>query len=166
MREPEGFREFVAGRQNALLRTAWLLTADWQRAEDLVQTALAKVWPHWERVVAGGEPEGYVRRTLVTTWLTWQRRRWTGERPQAELPDLAAPDGETAMDAAGLRTALTRALATLSAEQRAVVVLRFYDDLSVEQTARVLGRPVGTVKSQTARALERLAAADVMEGIR
>ena len=164
MREPEGFRAFVAARQNALLRTAWLLTGDWQQAEDLVQTALVKVWPRWERVAALGDPEPYVRRTLVTTYLTWKRRRWTGEQPHADLPDVPEPaDG---LDAVGLRAALTKALATLPPAHRAVLVLRFYEDLSVEQTADVLGVPPGTVKSQTARALERLAAADVMEGIR
>jgi RNA polymerase sigma-70 factor (sigma-E family) len=167
VREPEGFRAFVAARQNALLRTAWLLTGDWQQAEDLVQTALVKVWPRWENVVAGGDPEPYVRRTLVTTYLTWRRRRWTGEQPHADLPDVPEPAAVAAdLDAVGLREVLTRALATLPPAQRAVLVLRFYEDLSVDQTADLLGVPAGTVKSQTARALERLAAADVMEGIR
>jgi RNA polymerase sigma-70 factor (sigma-E family) len=177
VREPVGFRDSVAARQHALLRSGWLLTGDWQRAEDLLQSSLAKVWPHWTRVVAAGDPEAYVRRVQVTTFLTWRRRRWSGEEPRGAVPDCAlgttgtaGPSGTAgaiaATDAVDLREALTRALLTLPPEQRAVLVLRFYEDLSVEQTAAVLGCPVGTVKSQTARALDRLAALDVMEGIR
>jgi DNA-directed RNA polymerase specialized sigma24 family protein len=85
--EPDGFREYVVARQAGLLRTARLLTGDWQQAEDLVQTALVKVWPRWGRLIAKGEnPDGYVRRVIVTSYLTWRRRRWWGERPTTPMP--------------------------------------------------------------------------------
>ncbi|GIF67483.1 hypothetical protein Ais01nite_55180 [Asanoa ishikariensis] len=73
---PDGFTEFVAARSDALLRSAWLLTGDTGRAEDLLQTVLATVWGRWPRIVAGGHPEAYVRRVLFTTYISWWRRRW------------------------------------------------------------------------------------------
>ncbi|GAA5186599.1 SigE family RNA polymerase sigma factor [Rugosimonospora acidiphila] len=155
MAEPDGFREYVVARQTALLRTAWLLTGDWQQAEDLVQAALAKVWPRWQRLTAQGEgPEGYVRRVIATTYLTWRRRRWWAERPTTSVPDVS----QTGDVLAGidLRDALGRILRQLPPAQRTVLVLRFYEDLSVEQTAAVLGCSGGTVKSQTAKALDKL----------
>ena len=75
----EDFREFVVARQRALLRTAWLLTDDWGKAEDLVQTALVRSWPHWSRIAAAGTPEAYVRRVMVNKALDWRQRRWHGE---------------------------------------------------------------------------------------
>lgn len=156
--EPDGFRDFVVARQRALLRTAWLLTGDWQLAEDLVQTALAKTWPHWDRVSYDGNPEAYVRRVLVTTYATWWRRRWRNEIPTSELPELAASADAYTM--ADLRDALARLLPTLPRRQRAVLVLRYYDDLSEAQTAELLGCSVGTVKSQAWKALSRLRAAE------
>jgi DNA-directed RNA polymerase specialized sigma24 family protein len=78
---PDGFAEFVAARSAALLRTAWLLTGDAGRAEDLLQTALAASWRRWRHVVAGGYPEAYVRRAIVTAYLSWWRRRWRAEVP-------------------------------------------------------------------------------------
>ena len=160
MSEPEGFREYVAARQGSLLGTAWLLTGDWQQAEDLVQTALAKVWPRWERVTAKGDPDAYVRRAVVTSFLTWRRRRWHAERPVAEVPE--GLDSTAAYDAADLRIAFAALLPSLPPRQRAVLVLRFYDDLSVEQVASVLGCSVGTVKSQTSKALAKLRTPNVM----
>jgi len=154
--EPDGFRAFVVSRQASLLRTAWLLTGDWQAAEDLVQVALAKVWPHWNRVLRDGDPESYVRRTVVTTFLTARRRRWHGERP-GPLPDSPAEgDPQEAVD---LRDGLRRVLPLLGPRQRAVVVLRFAEDLSETQVAAELGCSVGTVKSQTSKALATLRAA-------
>jgi RNA polymerase sigma-70 factor (sigma-E family) len=154
MDEPDGFREFVAGRSRALLRTAWLLTGDWASAQDLVQTALAKTWPAWSRIRRTDDPEVYVRRVLVTTYATWWRRRWRGEAPAAVLPDTStAPD---AYEEADRRAVVAAALATLTRGQRAVVVLRYFDDLTEAQTASVLGCSVGTVKSQHARALTAL----------
>jgi len=77
--EVEGFAQFAKGRQRALLQTAWLLTGDWALAEDLVQTALIRSWPRWERIGRRGDPELYVRRVMVNTWMAWSRRRWRGE---------------------------------------------------------------------------------------
>ena len=89
--EAEGFAQFVAARERALLRTARLLTGDWALAEDLVQTALVRSWPRWERIRRRDDPEIYVRRVLVNTWATWTRRRWRGERASESLPDRPAP---------------------------------------------------------------------------
>ncbi|MBO0880948.1 MAG: SigE family RNA polymerase sigma factor [Mycobacterium sp.] len=162
MAEPAGFREYVLARQAALLRAAWLLTGDWHRAEDLVQTALAKVWPRWSRLSAEGQPDAYVRRVLVASYLTWRRRHWWAERPTATLPDLAV--AEHGFAAADLRAVIGQLLPTLSPGQRAVLVLRFYEDLSVQETAEVLGCSAGTVKSQTAKALAKLRAVPVKGG--
>lgn len=165
MSEPDGFREYVVARQAALLRTARLLTGDWQQAEDLVQTALAKVWPRWGRVIAGGEdPEGYVRRMLVTGYLTWRSRRWWAERPTTLVPDVS--EAGDALAGVGLRDALSRVPRGLPPAQRTVLVLRFYEDPSVEQTAALLGIAAGTVKSQTAKALEKLKGVVAMGEIR
>ena len=150
MTEPVSFATFVAARTSALVRTAYLLTGDWQRAEDLLQTALMRCYGRWSRI---DDHEAYVRRTLVVTYAGWRRRRWIGETP-AEMPDtLAVPDRT---DAAGDRTDVVRLLATLPPRQRAVLVLRFYEDMTEAEVAHTLGIAVGTVKSQTARALDRL----------
>lgn len=151
MDEPDGFREFVGARSRALLRTAWLLTGDWASAQDLVQTALAKTWPAWDRIRRSDDPEVYVRRVLVTTYATWWRRRWRSEAPAGVLPETAA--GTDAYDDVDRRTVVASALAGLTRGQRAVVVLRYFDDLTEVQTAAALGCSVGTVKSQHARAL-------------
>jgi len=143
------FEEFVASRGDALWRSAWLLTGESHLAEDLVQTALAKSWPRFDRIGAGFEP--YVRRVMFTTYAAWWRRRWNGERPTGELPDRAAL-GE---DLDG-RHDLVAALARLPRGQRAVVVLRWFEDLTEAQTAETLGISVGTVKSQSSRALRTL----------
>jgi RNA polymerase sigma-70 factor (sigma-E family) len=151
--EPPGFRDYVAARQRALLRTARMLTGNQHTAEDLVQATLERVWPRWSRVVRDGEPDAYVRRVLVNTYSTWWRRKWRGETPTSELPDVAAPD---AFAEADLADALRRLLPSLTPRQKAVVVLRFYEDLSETATAEALGCSVGTVKSQTSKALARL----------
>jgi len=153
-REPDGFAEFVAGREHALQRTAWLLTGDWAMAEDLVQAALARSWPRWERITHRDDPEIYVRRVMVNTWATWWRRRWRGERLLAMVPDRPMA-GDMAAEAA-VRLVVRDALGRLTRRQRAVLVLRVFDDLSEAQVAQVLGCAVGTVKSTTARALARL----------
>ena len=145
MSESVGFADFVAARQDALLRTAWLLAGDWQSAEDLVQTVLMKMWPRWERVTQAGDPEAYVRRALLTTYLTWRRRRWYGERAVAVIPDVVVPGDPLA--ATDLRVALARLLPSLPTRQRAVLVLRYYEDLSETQTADLLGCSVGTSQS-------------------
>jgi len=150
-----GFDGYVTARGADLLRTAFLLTGDHQRAEDLVQTALAKVWPHWERVAeeGAGSPHAYVRRVMLTTYIAWWRRRWTGEQPTSDLPEVDLPDE---VERVAQRQDLLRALATLPRGQRAAVVLRYFDDLTEAQAAEMLGCSVGTVKSQCAKALTRL----------
>lgn len=153
MDEPDGFRDFVAARSRALLRTAWLLTGDWATAQDLVQTALAKSWPAWSRITRTDDPEVYVRRVLVTTYATWWRRRWRGETPYDVLPGPVATDDFAISDQ---RAVVAAALSCLTRGQRAVVVLRYFDDLTEVQTAAALGCSVGTVKSQHARALSAL----------
>ena len=152
--EAEGFAQFVEARRRALLRTAWLLTGDWALAEDLVQTALVRSWPRWERIWRRGDPEMYVRRVMVNTWAGWRRRRWRAEQPSGAVPDSPAA-GDLAAEAA-LRVAVRGALGSLSDRQRAVLVLRVFDDLSEAQVAEVLGCAVGTVKSTMARAVARL----------
>jgi RNA polymerase sigma-70 factor (sigma-E family) len=154
MDEPEGFRDFVASRSRPLLRSAWLLTGDWALAEDLVQTALASTWVRWARVVRKDAPELYVRKVMVTTYLSWRRRRWHGELPAQVLPESAV--GTDLMADADLRESLRVELAGLPRRQRAVLVLRYFDDLTEVQAAAILGCSVGTVKSQTSRALARL----------
>jgi RNA polymerase sigma-70 factor (sigma-E family) len=152
--EPEGFAQFVESRQRALQRTAWLLTGDWALAEDLVQTALARSWPRWERIRRRDDPEIYVRRVMVNTWSSWSRCRWRAEYPAGAVPDGPAA-GDLGAEAAA-RVALCGALAGLTSRQRAVLVLRVFDDLSEVQVAQVLGCATGTVKSTMARAVTRL----------
>ena len=149
------FDEYVAARGADLLRTAYLLTGDHHRAEDLVQTALSKVWPRWDQVVAAEatSPHAYVRRVMLTTYIAWWRRRWTGEQPTEHLPD---DGGRDESDVVALRRDLLQALAALPRGQRAVVVLRYFEDLTEAQTAQALGCSVGTVKSQCSRALTGL----------
>ncbi|XTZ14029.1 SigE family RNA polymerase sigma factor [Micromonospora echinospora] len=149
----EEFREFVAARSGALLRTAYLLAGDWATAEDLLQTALTKTYLAWKRNGGIDAVEPYARRVLVNTSTSWWRRRWHGERPTEVLPERAATDEiEQQLD----RDLLWRHLRALPVRQRAVLVLRYYEDLSEAQTAALLGISVGTVKSQTSRALNTL----------
>ena len=145
------FEEYVAARGRALWRSAWLLTGDGHLADDLVQTSLVTCWRRWDRIARDGAVDGYVRKVLVTTFVDGRRRRWTGEVPTDVLPETAGagPDAEVRRD-------VLVALAALPRGQRAVVVLRFYDDLTEAQTAATLGISVGTVKSQTSRALAAL----------
>jgi len=150
----EAFTEFVRARGTALHRTAFMLTGDWALAEDLLQTALAKSYLRWDRV-AVENPEAYVRRVLVTTYASWWRRRWRGEVPTEALPDTPKPDGWADVDA---RDALRSALARLPRRMRAVVVLRFHEDMTEVAVAEALGVSVGTVKSQAAKGLAKLRA--------
>jgi RNA polymerase sigma-70 factor (sigma-E family) len=143
------FEDFMAARYASLLRTAYLLTQDRVLAEDLLQTALAKCWPVWRRI---DDPGPYVHRTLVNTYTSWWRRRWNNEYPTDELPHTATSDHAGLDD----RTDLGEALRRLPRRMRAVIVLRFYEDLPEAEAARILGCSVGTVKSQTSRALAKL----------
>jgi RNA polymerase sigma-70 factor (sigma-E family) len=145
---PDSFEEYVAARRGALLRTAYLLTGSRDDAEDLVQVALIKAVPHWKRIA--DRPEPYVRKILARESVSrWRRRRWR-EVPSDDLPE--TPVDGPAEDRVELQRALTR----LAPRQRAVIVLRYYEDLTEVETARVLGISVGTVKSQTRDALARL----------
>ncbi len=151
------FDAYVTARGPDLYRTAYLLTGDHHRAEDLVQTALAKVWPRWEGIASRSDlsPHAYVRRVMLTTYIAWWRRKWNGEEPSDLLPEPAA-DPES--DRAAGRQDLARALSSLPRGQRAVIVLRYFEDLTEAQTAAVLGCSVGSVKSQASRALAKLRA--------
>ena len=151
MAERPEFAEFVAARTPALLRTARLLTGDWTSGEDLLQESLTKCWRRWSRI--DGNPEPYVRRVMVTTYLAWSRRFWNRERVTGDLPDLPVEDVTTRL---ADQHEMEAALNALPRGQRAVVVLRYFDDLTEAQTAEMLGVSVGTVKSQTSKALAAL----------
>jgi RNA polymerase sigma-70 factor (sigma-E family) len=145
------FRAFAWSRRASLRRTAYLLCGDWHQADDLVQTALVKLYVAWRRVRTGDQPDGYVRRILTRCYLDERRRPWRRESPVEIVLDRPSehrpPD-----DLIDLRAALDR----LPPRQRATVVLRFWADASVAETADALGCSEGTVKSQTARALTAL----------
>ena len=149
----DDFEAFVTAKQRSLLRTAWLLTGNWASAEDLVQSALVRAWPHWQRVTQEGSAEAYVRRVMVNQALDWRRRRWTGETPTAELPERGISDSTEQAD---LRNAVVQAVGSLPPRQRVAVVLRYFDDLSVSDVASAMGCSQGTVKSQVARAVATL----------
>ena len=151
--DPDGFHAYVVARQGDLLRLARMLTADWASAQDLVQTSLERVWPRWSRIVRDGDPDAYVRRVLVNAHLKSGRRRWRGELPFAQLPEHANGDP---FEAADVRQLVHGLLPSLPPRQRAVLVLRFYADLTETVTAELLGCSVGTVKSQTAKGLRKL----------
>ena len=151
----EEFRQYVAGRSAGLLRTATLLTGERALAEDLVQTALARTYLAWGRIRDREAVDAYTRRVLVTTYATWWRRKWRGEVPAERLPDAAGPDEYASVDTAA---ALRAALARLPRRMRAVVVLRYWDDLAEAEVARLLGCSAGTVASQASRGLAKLRA--------
>jgi RNA polymerase sigma-70 factor (sigma-E family) len=148
-----GFEAYVRHHAQSLCRAAFLLTGDRHLAEDLVQAALAKVALRWDRVVAKGEPTPYVRTVIVRTAIAWRRRRWHGEVPTSPLPESAGAEHGASVER---RDRLHRALLQVPARQRAALVLRFYEDLSVADTARAMSCSVGTVKSQTAKGLAHL----------
>jgi RNA polymerase sigma-70 factor (ECF subfamily) len=150
------FEEFVRAASVSLHRTAYLLTGSREAAQDVVQTALTRVFLAWDRHAQWDNPTAYARQVVVNTVLTNQRRRWSGEVARADLGDRelgAAADrsGEIAD-----RDALRRALDALPLRQRTAVVLRHYLDLSEAQTAAEMGAPLGTIKSLTARGLDAL----------
>lgn len=156
-----GFETFVRAREVRLLRLGWLLTGEWPLAEDLLQTALVRVWPRWERLEASGA-ESYVRQVMVHQASTWWRRRWHGERPTGDLPERPAGDVWATTD---LAEALRVGLGGLPARQRATLVLRYFEDLTEVQTAHAMGCSVGTVKSQTSKALASLRADPRLAGL-
>ncbi|MGW2209571.1 SigE family RNA polymerase sigma factor [Streptomyces sp. NPDC001781] len=151
------FASYVRARHPALLRTARSLTADPSDAEDLLQTALAKTYVAWERIEDHRALDGYVRRALVNTRTSQWRRRRVDEFACEELPEPEPrPGADDPAERQALRDAMWRAIMRLPARQRAMVVLRYYEDLSEAQTAEQLGVSVGTVKSAVSRALGKL----------
>ena len=151
----DDFTAFVIAHERQLLRTAYLLTGDHGYAEDLVQTALVKAHRHWPRVSAADSPLAYVRRVVVTSHLSWRRRLMNGEQVISTLPELPGTDPQQAH---AVSDELRSALRALPPRMRAVLVLRFYDDLTEAETARVLGCSTSTVSTQTARGLTALRA--------
>jgi RNA polymerase sigma-70 factor (sigma-E family) len=151
----EEFSAFVAARADHLYRQAWLLTGSRPSAEDLVQTVLTKAYAAWSRVLRADDPVAYVHGMVLKTFLTDRRRRWSDEVPVAEPRTNAhlAPD---ATDAQVDRIALTSALGGLGRLDRAVVVLRYWEDRTVSETAEVLGLSETAVKNRSLRALRRL----------
>lgn len=148
------FSEYVAGRQQALLRTAYLLTGDHHAAEDLVQAALARIYLSWNRIRDKGSIDAYVRRTMINEHTSWWRRAWRKrERTTDEIPEMAAATTDADPTERDEVWALVN---TLPPRQRAAVVLRYYEDLTEAETAAALGCSVGNVKSQTSRALATL----------
>ena len=152
---PPDFETYVVVRRPQLRRTAYLLCGDWDRAEDVVQETLARLYVHWRRASRARDVDAYVRRCLVNSYLAEGRRPWRRERSTADLPETAYGDGTAGTDA---RDELRRALAELGPSQRAIVVLRYWDGLTVEETAAAVGCSTGNVKSQSARGLGRLRA--------
>lgn len=151
----EAFKGYVAARSPALLRTAYMLTGSSADAEDLLQTALAKTYLVWDSIRDRESIDAYVRRIMVNTRTSWwRRRRHAREIVTDDVPE-AAHYRDDAADVV-LHDVLWTALSALPAKQRAIVVLRYYEDLSEAETARVIGVTVGTVKSTTARALAKL----------
>ena len=150
----DGFREFAEGRSGHLYRSACLLTSgDTHLAEDLVQETLGRMYLLWGRISRIDNPAAYAQTVLVRTFLTHQRRRSAGERPVGEFPDAraAAPAADPA-----LRLTLLEALARLAPKDRAVVVLRYWEDRSVEETADAMNVSSAAVRTRTSRALARL----------
>ena len=152
-RDDAEFTEFVRARSGALLRTAYLILGDHGLAQDLVQEALTKVYVAWPRIQRSEGVEAYARVVVVNTAISWKRRKgWQGERAVGEVPE---PRAVTA-DEPDVRLAIWRALQDLPTRQRATLVLRFYEDLSTKETARVMSCAEGTVKSQLSQGIERL----------
>jgi RNA polymerase sigma-70 factor (sigma-E family) len=145
------FTSFAQAVSSRLLGTAYLLCGDWHTAEDLTQTALAKVFASWSRISSKDAAPAYARRTLLNTYLADRHRKRWSEVLTSELPEVpaAAPDPE-------MKLTLTDALAMLPPKARAIVVLRYWEDMSVDQVAALVGCSAGNVKSQSARGLDKL----------
>jgi RNA polymerase sigma-70 factor (sigma-E family) len=149
--EPPDFVEFASGRSTQLFRSAFLLAGDWHLAEDLVQTTLGKLYASWRKVQNAENPVAYAHTVLFRTFVSYKRLRSNRELPSEQLPEGTAPAGDPA-----LRLALFEALSKLSPRDRAIVVLRYWEDRSVEETANVLGVRSGVVRTRSSRALQRL----------
>jgi RNA polymerase sigma-70 factor (sigma-E family) len=151
----DDFREFAAGRAGHLYRSACLLTSgDTHLAEDLVQETLGRMYSLWGRIARIDNPAGYAQTVLVRTFLAHQRRRSATERPVGQVPEGAG--GVAAGDDPALRVALLDALARLAPKDRAVVVLRYWEDRSIEETADALNVSSAAVRTRAVRALAKL----------
>ena len=151
LEDEDGFREFVATRLGPLRRLAYVACGDWYTAEDAVANALAKLYPRWRRLE---RPDLYVQTMVFRAAIDETRRAWRREQSASDaLPDVKLADKSGEVDE---RLRIRAALLTVSPKQRAVLVLRYYAGLSVEETAEVLGAHPGTVKSHTARGLAKL----------
>jgi RNA polymerase sigma-70 factor (sigma-E family) len=149
----EEFRAYVLERGPVLLRAATQLTSDRAEAEDLLQAALAKTYLAWDRIEDRSALDGYVRRAMVNTQISWWRRRKLDVYPTDQLPERPVEDRT---DRSEMRDALGRALSRLPERQRLAVMLRYYEDMSEREIAEVLGVSIGTVKSTVSRAMARL----------
>jgi RNA polymerase sigma-70 factor (sigma-E family) len=148
-----GFRDYVTSRSPSLLRAAYLLTRNRADAEDLVQAALAKTYQAWDRIEDRAALDGYVRRAMINTHISWWRRRKFEEYPTDELPDQAVADHSGRSD---LQDSLRSAVERLPRQMRAAVVLRYYEDMTEAEVADALGVSLGTVKSTVSRAVAKL----------
>jgi RNA polymerase sigma-70 factor (sigma-E family) len=149
----DDFRDYVTERSRSLLRTAYLLTGNRADAEDLVQAALAKTYLAWDRIEDRRALDGYVRRAMVNTHISWWRRRRLEEYPTDEIPDQVVADHSGDSD---LQDTLRRAVDRLPQRMRAAVVLRYFEDMTEAEVADVLGVSLGTVKSTVSRAVAKL----------
>jgi RNA polymerase sigma-70 factor (sigma-E family) len=152
-RDDAEFTELVRARSGALLRTAYLILGDHALAQDLVQEALTKVYVAWPRIQKHEGADAYARAVVVNTAISWKRRKgWRSERSVGEVPEPATPTD----DVPDVRLAVWRTLQSLPPRQRAAIVLRYYEDLSVSETAQLMGCADGTVKSQVSQGIARL----------
>jgi RNA polymerase sigma-70 factor (sigma-E family) len=151
--DDRSFGDYVAARSGSLLRMAFLLTRNRADAEDLVQAALAKTFQAWDKIEDHKALDGYVRRAMVNTHISWWRRRRVEEYPTDDIPDRAVADHA---DGSELHESLRRALDRLPSRMRAAVVLRYYEDMTESEIAEILGISQGTVKSTVSRAVAKL----------
>lgn len=148
------FEQFVVARQAHWLRTAYMLSGQWHAAEDLVQSVLERLYVTWPKVAAAASPDAYVRRSLVNAFLSEKRRPW---RRESAVPDMSRDEAAPA-DPVDDRLLLIQALRSVPPKQRTVLVLRFWEDLGVAETAELMHCAPGTVKSQTSEGLRALRA--------
>ena len=152
-REATAFTDFMSVRSASLFRTAYLIVGDHQLAQDLLQESLIKTYVAWPRLRDVSKAEAYTRKAIVTTAISWRRRRSFHERPTDPLPDTSVPDPGEAVTT---HASMVAQLRTLPPRQRAAIVLRYYEDLSLAQTAEVMGCSVGAVKSHVSTGIGRL----------
>ncbi len=157
MTDVEEFTSFARNRTPALLRSAYLLTGDQHLAEDLVQASLARTYLAWRRIEAHGNAEAYARRVMYHLQVSWWRRRRVPESVTGELPE-PRRTGTDVTEGTDVRLTLRAALRKLPPKQRAVLVLRFFEDHTEAEAAELLDVRIGTIKSQTSRGLARLRA--------